>query len=1151
MHDPASPETVSNEDGTKASLESKRRKTEEKTSSSRTGIPSNHHSGQSTAEKKGMGSQTQQTMNGGNDVLTADAGENSSGDDQQSAAAKMIGEGPGEANGTAENHNEEKKADGTNGIKPSEKKDATGKTPAAAAPPPPVLRGTLSYNFDLRRHLIRGMWNYENSNAFPPQRFELLRNLDPGEDPAELPKDGEFHGSFSLAYFHTTSKGKQKERSKVIPESGVNIKFTKIEGEEGGFKVDGKGVNQFGIFHINGTASLSPHDDGQYQIVLRKRYEPSATATAASSDNEAGKKSKKRKMGSIAVGSDVAPEKEEGPLPPPSTSYESNVVCLRGQVYKEDAEEVGIGEIVHRIHGMWSSGLDLILADPQNVRGLCNRFEYEHKSSVPSNSFPVSGRYSGWFDLNLEDGSKKKITEKDVTLRFRKNNAGYHNVEGKGSNAFGKYSITGTLTMDNVITIFRHFQQKKVKTPRPVTSAPPPINAPGQARRPSMPAIPDPQLKFDEVKVPEDEDNLEPLKPPEHSTYSAVSRGVLRLSEDGSHSCQGKWAVTREHFTSGQTSNFTFRLEAHFAADALKKVSAGDREFPLDSEMFKGSFQLKKGGTRYQTIIDQQIVMKFRKNTAGSYNVYGKGVNGIGVFNLTGTLITSGKTSGHVEVYRMYPPEMLAAPTPAKTPSVPALSQAPAPLVGKTLATGMPESELPPSTSSIGPSSSTMLPGPPRAGAGGRRESTRLVKVPSRLEDDDPDAQLARIMEKCNLVLRFIREKDVERGAFFSEPVDPVALGIPTYHQVINEPMDLRTLHRKMEAEEVTSPEEFARLVRLVFENAMTFNIDPTHSVHQAARNLLILFNQKHRDVERMVTNLRRGQKGGDKKNDKKRKRGEPKSLKRHRLDEAQEMVATNAIALNAIVAAAPSGAADAAVTRTEFNQMLHMIQQLQQQVVQTYTVLADTLSDEIDETAMTAYELTAALSSPSTDVLPVAAAEKKKPAKKKELPKVVEKPVEEDSRPLTLQDQELLTETINDLPADHLHGVIQIIRDAAGLTGEEDEIDLEIDQLDAVTQRTLLRHVSKVRLLVSNGVLCVFCKGLIPYDQRFLLFLGIVYQETKAKSEGTKESQTGPRSSPGSSAQKGRKKRACGKESYKFYRWEERKPRFVFCIWQ
>eukprot|EP00934_Nitzschia_sp_Nitz4_P004415 Nitzschia sp. Nitz4//scaffold9_size221794//189005//193052//NITZ4_001378-RA/size221794-snap-gene-0.194-mRNA-1//-1//CDS//3329561097//4405//frame0 len=919
--------------------------------------------------------------------------------------------------------------------------------PASASPPPPVLKGTLSYNVELRRHLIRGMWNYESSSAFRPQRFELLRNLDPTEDPKELPKDGEFHGSFSLAYFHTTSKGKQKERSKVIPESGVNIKFTKVEDDaQGTYKVDGTGTNQFGIFHINGTATPSPHDDGQYNIVLRKRYEPSSQPPAAAPEADAVKKTKKRKMPTPV---EEAPVSEEN-LPPPSESYEKNVVCLRGNLNKEQSEDLGSTEVTHRIQGMWSSGLDLIQADPQNTRGLCNRFEYEHKTSVTNATTPVSGRFSGWFDLNMEDGSKKKIVEKDVTLRFKKNNAGYYNVEGRGSNAFGKYSITGSLTLDNVITIFRHFQVKKTKTPsRPVTSPPPPINAPGQTRKPSLPSTPDPQLKMDEVQVPAGEEPFEPLVPPDNATYSAVSRGVLRLNDDGSLSCQGKWAVTREHFTNGQTSNFTFRLESHFAAEALK--NAGERGFPLDSEMYKGSFQLKKGGTRYQTVIDQQIVMKFRKNTSGSYNVYGKGVNAIGVFNLLGTLIMSGATAGQVDVYRMYPPELLSAPVPVKTPST-------------TITAGASVASEAADTLSVASNA------PPMPGKGGftRRESTRPVKVPTRLEDGDPAAQLNRIMDKCNSILRFIREKDVERGAFFSEPVDPVALGIPTYHQVIHEPMDLRTLARKMEAKEVSSPEEFARLARLVFENAMTFNVDPTHSVHQAARNLLILFNQKFRDVERMATNLRRAQNGDDTKkkakDDKKRKRvDDTRSLKRRRLDEAQEMAASNASAMAALAGAVPRDP-NASVTRNEFSLLLQMITQLQQQMVQTHTALAELSSDEPGSGAV---QPTPEAATSAAAVVPepvaVAAPDRKKPKKKPE-PKPVEKPavVEVDSRPLTLKEQELLTETINDLPHEHLHGVIQIIREAAKISGEEEEIDLEIDQLDAVTQRKLLRHVSK-----------------------------------------------------------------------------------------
>jgi hypothetical protein len=922
------------------------------------------------------------------------------------------------------------------------------KAGGAPTPPPPVLRGTLSYNMELRRHLIRGMWNYENSSTFPPQRFELLRNLEPDEDPTVLPKDGEFHGSFSLAYFHTTSKGKQKERSKVISESGVNIKFTKIPGEER-FKVDGKGTNQFGIFHINGDATPSPHDDGQFNIVLRKRYEPTSVPAPVVVDTDGGKMTKKRKMDTLVSTSastnamdDVA---EDGPLPPPSESYERNVVCLRGKLYKEDSEELGSTVVVYRIHGMWSSGLDLVLADPQNVRGLCNRFEYEHKSSTPNASFPVSGRYSGWFDLNVEDGTKKKIVEKDVTLRFRKNSSGFYNVEGKGSNAFGKYSITGTLAEDNVITIFRHFQIKKVKASRPVTSAPPPINTPGQSRRPSLAAAPEPQLKIDEVDVPSGDDPMEAAILPGQGTYSAVSRGILRLNDDGSLSCQGKWAVTREHFTNGQTSNFTFRLEANFAADALKKSNG--REFPLDSEMYKGSFQLKKGGTRYQTVIDQQIVMKFRKNTAGAYNVYGKGVNAIGIFNLTGTLIMSGKTGGQVEVYRMYPPALLAAPlpAPAKTPSA-----------------------APAATESSDDHSA--VPDPPPSEGLSRRESTRLVKVPSRLEDDDPDSLLPRIMDKCNTILRFIREKDVERGAFFSEPVDPVALGIPTYHQIIKEPMDLRTLARKMEAKEVDSPEEFARLARLVFENAMTFNVEPTHSVHQAARNLLILFNQKFRDIDRMILNLRRPDKGDDGKKKKRKRVDEMRSLKRRRLDEAQEMVAANSNAMAGLAGAVPRDP-NASVSRDEFSLLLQMVTQMQQQIVQTYTALAELSSDEPGSgTIQPPYDITTS-SIPPSDNSVTSYNEVKQPKKRQER---VEKPViEEDARPLSLHEQEMLTETINELPAEHLHGVIQIIREAAKISGEEEEIDLEIDQLDAITQRKLLRHVTKVRLRIALDFRC------------------------------------------------------------------------------
>jgi len=306
--------------------------------------------------------------------------------------------------------------------------------------------------------------------------------------------------------------------------------------------------------------------------------------------------------------------------------------------------------------------------------------------------------------------------------------------------------------------------------------------------------------------------------------------------------------------------------------------------------------------------------------------------------------------------------------------------------------------------------------------------------------------------------------------------------------------MDLRTLHRKMEANEVKSPEEFARLCRLIFENAVMFNVDPTHSVHQAARNLLILFNQKYRDIERQIANLRRvgiPEDGKGKKGEKKRKRGgngsgahgqedEMKSMKRRRLDEAHEMALANSQAMTSLIGAAPHPSTnDAGVTRKEFNIMLGMIQKLQHQVVQTYTALAELSSDEpesgsrgnVRSSGLGGYDLLASTGASSSNSKGGASASKKKAKKKAEPPKpsAAEKkkqqqPViqEDDSSPLTLQEQEFLTETIPELPPDNLHGVIQIIREAAKLTGEEDEIDLEIDQLDTSTQRKLLRYVTK-----------------------------------------------------------------------------------------
>jgi hypothetical protein len=82
----------------------------------------------------------------------------------------------------------------------------------------------------------------------------------------------------------------------------------------------------------------------------------------------------------------------------------------------------------------------------------------------------------------------------------------------------------------------------------------------------------------------------------------------------------------------------------------------------------------------------------------------------------------------------------------------------------------------------------------------------------------------------------------------FLEPVDPIKLGIPTYFDVIKEPMDLRTIRIKLEGEEYRSHEEVNDDVELVWRNARTFN-PPNHEVVKCAEILAKLWKRNYSKI--------------------------------------------------------------------------------------------------------------------------------------------------------------------------------------------------------------------------------------------------------------------------------------------------------------
>jgi bromodomain-containing factor 1 len=59
---------------------------------------------------------------------------------------------------------------------------------------------------------------------------------------------------------------------------------------------------------------------------------------------------------------------------------------------------------------------------------------------------------------------------------------------------------------------------------------------------------------------------------------------------------------------------------------------------------------------------------------------------------------------------------------------------------------------------------------------------------------------------------------------FFYQPVDAVALNIPTYHKVVKKPMDLETVERKLDTNQYERARDFEEDVRLIFKNCFLFN---------------------------------------------------------------------------------------------------------------------------------------------------------------------------------------------------------------------------------------------------------------------------------------------------------------------------------------
>jgi hypothetical protein len=89
---------------------------------------------------------------------------------------------------------------------------------------------------------------------------------------------------------------------------------------------------------------------------------------------------------------------------------------------------------------------------------------------------------------------------------------------------------------------------------------------------------------------------------------------------------------------------------------------------------------------------------------------------------------------------------------------------------------------------------------------------------------------------------RLMSHPTYNKKGIFNQPVDPIALGLVDYNQIIQRKMDLGTIKRRLYAVAYPSRQEAIEDIRLVFTNAILYN-PPHNLVHISAKELLSLFD--------------------------------------------------------------------------------------------------------------------------------------------------------------------------------------------------------------------------------------------------------------------------------------------------------------------
>ncbi|TIC16359.1 Bromodomain-containing protein [Wallemia mellicola] len=111
-------------------------------------------------------------------------------------------------------------------------------------------------------------------------------------------------------------------------------------------------------------------------------------------------------------------------------------------------------------------------------------------------------------------------------------------------------------------------------------------------------------------------------------------------------------------------------------------------------------------------------------------------------------------------------------------------------------------------------------------------------------------------MRHCAYILKELHKKVHSSYASpFYDPVDYIALGLPDYPQVVQQPMDLSTVGQKLNLGDYEGPSDFFGDMKLMFGNCYKYN-PPGTPVHEAGRQTEAVFDEKWTQLPPLSTPL-------------------------------------------------------------------------------------------------------------------------------------------------------------------------------------------------------------------------------------------------------------------------------------------------------